>query len=148
RCLDCEGPLVPCTCRPGCPGGQCAQRCGDPRPRPAEVNPLLTPPARRCEVTGNPCGSDTWGCDSDDNMIPCECASCTAYLAETPRKVVRCLVCDMECVDPQYCTAVSMRNEIPTCCAGDPACGNLRRDAADPQEPGSDPSSSEDPSSD
>lgn len=30
QCLDCEGPLEPCTCREGCPGAQCASR-GDVR---------------------------------------------------------------------------------------------------------------------
>lgn len=27
HCLDCEGPLIQCTCQPDCPGGMCARYC-------------------------------------------------------------------------------------------------------------------------
>lgn len=47
-CVDCGGPLIPCTCRPDCPGGMCARPCGGEtlaeyherlaRPRAAEVS--------------------------------------------------------------------------------------------------------------
>lgn len=25
KCLDCEASLIPCTCRPNCPGGMCSE---------------------------------------------------------------------------------------------------------------------------
>lgn len=37
RCIECLARLVPCTCRPGCPGGMCL-RCGrSTRKRSTEV---------------------------------------------------------------------------------------------------------------
>lgn len=30
-CMDCDAPLVPCTCAPDCPGGMCSSRLCNPR---------------------------------------------------------------------------------------------------------------------
>jgi len=44
-CLDCEGPLIPCTCRPDCPGGMCSdRRCNSTAPEATRTT--HTEPAR------------------------------------------------------------------------------------------------------
>ena len=34
----------------------------------------------RCKITGNECGTDTWGVGADGKIIPCKCESCTEYM--------------------------------------------------------------------
>jgi hypothetical protein len=52
---------------------------------PAGIDaPTATPAAvARCEVTGNPCGTDTWA-----KGTACSCAACQAWLAHSPTLTV------------------------------------------------------------
>ena len=38
-----------------------------------------------CKITGNPCGTDTWGVGADGKIIPCRCESCTEYMRSKER---------------------------------------------------------------
>jgi len=44
-CLDCEAPLIPCTCRSDCPGGMCSDRRCNPG-APEATRTTHTEPAR------------------------------------------------------------------------------------------------------
>jgi hypothetical protein len=38
-------------------------------------NPPIPDSILRCEITGNPCGTDTWGINH-----PCQCKNCQVYI--------------------------------------------------------------------